>query len=98
MIYGAAEKLRAFRKPDASYSYYPDRSHPLIYSSRSSLGVYEGDVNGTLLGIKSISDAVCAAFGFDHSVPLFCYKHGEMFADLCAKNEKIIKKPCPAKE
>ena len=98
MIYGAAEKLRAFRKPDASYSYYPDRSHPLIYGSRSSLGVYEGDVNGTLLGIKSITDAVSAAFGFAHPVPLFCYKHGELFVDLCARNGKISKKPCPAKD
>ena len=98
MIYGVAEKLRAFRKPDASYSYYPDRSHPLIYGTRSSLGIYEGDVNGTLLGIKSVTDAAAAAFALGGSVPLFCYKHGELFSELCAENKKISKRPCPEKE
>lgn len=47
---------------------------------------------------RADSDAVSAAFGFAHPVPLFCYKHGELFVDLCARNEKISKKPCPAKD
>ena len=95
MIYNVAQKLGAFRKPDCSYSYYPDRSHPNIYRTPSSLGIYEGDVNGTLLAIKSISDAVAIAFGCGSPIPLFNYKHAKMFVDACRAQTPPVKKPVP---
>ena len=90
------QKLSLFRKTDGSYSYYPGGSLATIYGTTVSLGVYEGDVNGTLIAIKSISDAACNVLGLGASIPLFTPEHGNLFVQLCSEAEAPVKKPRPS--
>ena len=95
MLAGLNSKLAVYRKEDGSYSYYPQNSLDIIYSTPVSAGLNEGDVNGTMLAIKSISDAVKGVFcEFNtQGINLFNYKHGEALVEAMKANilpEKII--------
>ncbi len=84
--------LSLFRKADGSYSYYQNASADYVYGTHVSLGRNEGDVNGTMLAIKSISDSVLSAFGYE-TVNLFGYKHADAFTAAVAGAKSIVKSP-----
>ncbi|MBQ8321605.1 MAG: hypothetical protein IJX92_04500 [Clostridia bacterium] len=53
LLLATKRKVEVFLKPNGSFSYLPKASCPTSQGCRASLGVNEGDVNGTSLGLGS---------------------------------------------
>ena len=53
LLEATKKKVEVFLKPNGSFSYLPKASCPTSQGCRASLGVNEGDVNGTSLGLGS---------------------------------------------
>jgi len=56
-------KLEKYHHPDGSFSYFAHRSAPYTQGTYVSLGLNEGDVNGTAVGIHYILNAMWGWFG-----------------------------------
>lgn len=61
MLDSMVTSLAAFRQPDQGYSWSPSGSSPTSQGARVSLGLKEGDVNGTLLAMLLRRDAYLLA-------------------------------------
>ncbi len=53
LLLATKRKVEVFLKPNGSFSYLPNASSSTSQGCRASLGVNEGDVNGTSLGLGS---------------------------------------------
>jgi len=79
MISVTADKVRAFRKEDGSYSYYPSRSSATSQGARVAMpNVIEGDVNATSILSNGTPRSLCSALGIPR-IPLFCREDGNEF-------------------
>lgn len=63
MIRKTVKKLSAFRRPDCAFSYTPSGSAPYTQGTHVSIGVDEGEVNGTVLAINGVSRSIFACLG-----------------------------------
>ena len=69
MVDMTIKKLALFRQEKGSYSYYQGRSAPTTQGVTVSLGLPEGDVNGTICAIQYTLDAIFGSLGIT-KVPL----------------------------
>lgn len=65
MVRLAIRNLERFQQDDHGYSYYRDRSSPTSQGARVSLGVPEGDLNGTMAGCVATIDLIHTLVGCD---------------------------------
>ena len=70
MIAKTIEKLRRFQKPGGSFSYLQARSAPETQGVPVSLGLCEGDVNGTALAMNTMTATIFEVLGVPR-VPLY---------------------------
>ena len=84
MLDALVRELGRFHYDDSSFSYYPGKSNPTIYKTSICLGVAEGDVNGTLLALSSVYNSACYVLGVPQ-IPMFDYKHADLFSRLLAE-------------
>lgn len=87
MVDVTIEKLQKFRKPDGSYSYEQHRSAPTTQGTPVSLGVYEGDVNGTACGVDYLLGSLFQALGIAR-VPLYSRQDFMHFCDILDEKER----------
>ena len=95
MIDKTVEKLAKFRKPDGSFSYCQKFSSPHTQGTPVSLGVYEGDVNGTALAMNTMSGTIFEVLGIAR-VPLYSPADFEEFVRILKEQKVPEKKPVPA--
>jgi len=88
------EKLRAFRHPDGSYSYFPGRSSPYTQGTLVSLGLREGDVNGTAVAVHYILNAIFGFLGIS-PIPLCSEEDYRRFYDEISRAVPPAKSPVP---
>ena len=91
MIAKTIEKLAKFRKPDGSFSYEQKRSAPTTQGVPVSLGVYEGDVNGTALAMNTMSGTVFEVLGISR-VPLYGPDDLEILMSILKAQKPPVKK------
>ncbi len=70
IIDATIRKLSLFRKPDGSFSYEQQRSAPRTQGVPVSLGLFEGDVNGTAVAVHYLLSALSGTLGIP-AVPMF---------------------------
>jgi hypothetical protein len=88
MIDATIRKIGLFRKPDGSFSYFQDKSAPTTQGVPVSLGLYEGDVNGTAVAVNYLTNSLLAALGLP-IIPMFNENDRERFMNALKKtNEK----------
>ena len=78
MIDATIKKLSLFRKPDGSFSYEQQRSAPRTQGVPVSLGLCEGDVNGTAVAVYYLISALSATLGVP-VVPMFDESDRDIF-------------------
>ena len=92
MVSMTIEKLRLFRQEQGSYSYYQSGSAPTTQGVYVSLGVPEGDVNGTICAIQYTLSAIFESIGVPE-IPM-CRK--SQFADvlkIMTEAGQVVKNP-----
>ena len=91
-VLATADKMRAgFRKPDGSFSYFPDRSSSGSQNAPVALpNTNEGDVNATVIFTYGILNFMFSALDFGEPVRICTAEHRELFKSLIA--EKASKK------
>ena len=94
MIYKTIEKLAKFRKPDGSFSYCQQVSASHTQGTHVSLGVYEGDVNGTALAMNTMSATIFEVLNIAR-VPLYGPDDFDTFVRMLREQKPPIKKPMP---
>ncbi|MBE6559916.1 MAG: hypothetical protein E7662_02220 [Ruminococcaceae bacterium] len=82
------EKLTKYHHPDGSFSYQAHRSSPYTQGTYVSLGLDEGDVNATAVGMHYILNAMWGWFGMTQLQVPMCDE-----ADYAAFMERIRTKP-----
>ena len=97
MIAKTIEKLKKFQKPDGSFSYEQKRSAPTTQGVPVSLGVYEGDVNGTALAMNTMSGTVFEVLGISR-VPLYGPADLDNFISIIKAQQPPKKQKAPEKE
>ena len=70
MIDATIRKIGLFRKPDGSFSYEQERSAPTTQGVSVSLGLYEGDINGTAVAIHYLLGSLLPSLGLP-KIPMF---------------------------
>ncbi len=96
MIDVTIQKLNLFRQEQGSYSYYQSGSAPTTQGVYVSLGVPEGDVNGTICAIDYTLDAIFGSIGIS-TIPL---NRTTQFAEVLAimtDGGAIVKNPVAEK-
>lgn len=78
------DKITPFKKPKGAFSYLKDFPAPLSQGAIVTIpGVYEGDVNATLMGCSELITTVYSALGLsDVRVPLYDTEDYERFLAL----------------
>ena len=94
MIDVTIDKLSKFQKADGSFSYYQEVSAAYTQGTHVSLGLREGDVNGTSLGMTTMYTTFYEILGTS-VVPLYNVDDYEAFIGELNVLEPISKKPRP---
>ena len=96
MIRKTAQKLAAFKRPDGAFSYNIGYAAPYTQGVHVSLGIDEGEVNGTVLSVNGVTRSIFACLGIKRP-PLFSYEQMQGFAKALTENAPIVKSPVPEK-
>ena len=94
MIAKTIEKLNKFRHPDGSFSYCQRVSASHTQGTHVSLGVEEGDVNGTALAMNTMSSTIFEVLGISR-VPLYSPDDFDTFIKLLRAQKSPQKKSVP---
>ena len=84
MIDATIKKIGLFRKPDGSFSYEQQRSAPTTQGVSVSLGLYEGDINGTAVAVHYLLSSLLPALGLS-KIPMFNENDYERFMKVLKK-------------
>ena len=90
MVDALKSSLALYRCEDGSYGYLQSGSNPSVYSTKVSLGVKEGDVNGNNLVVLCAAH-ICTAIGLEEMIPIFNEFHGELMIDILTNARPIRK-------
>ena len=90
MVDALQTSLALYRCADGSYGYLQSGSNPSVYSTKVSLGVKEGDVNGNNLVVLCAAH-ICTAIGLEEMIPIFNEFHAELLYDLLTNAPTIRK-------
>ena len=90
MIDALGASLGLYRCEDGSYSFLQAGSSPTIYSTKVSLGLKEGDVNGNNL-VVLLGTHISAAVGLSEPIPIFSENHASLMKELLVNAPKIKK-------
>ena len=96
LISSTLVNLGDFHREDGSFSFLPGKSSPNIYNTPVSLGLEEGDINGTLCGIGQMAEAICGALG-SPLIPVFNYHHGQILLEAMKNATPVTKRRLPGK-
>jgi hypothetical protein len=94
MIDKTIEKLSKFRHPDGSFSYCQKYSAHHTQGTLVSLGVEEGDVNGTAIAMNTMSGTVFEILGISR-VPLYGKEDFATLLDIMQSAAPPKKQPFP---
>ena len=94
MIEKTIEKLNKFRHPDGSFSYCQRVSASHTQGTHVSLGVEEGDVNGTALAMNTMSSTIFEVLGISR-VPLYSPDDLDTFIELLRAQQVPDKRVAP---
>ena len=94
MIRKTAKKLEAFKRPDGAFSYCVGHAASYTQAVHVSLGIDEGEVNGTVLSVNGVTRSIFACLGVKRP-PLFSSEQIKRFADAMEKNPIPEKRPVP---
>ena len=94
MIRKTAKKLAAFKRPDGAFSYCIGYASPYTQGVHVSLGVDEGEVNGTVLSVNGVTRSIFACLGIKRP-PLFSSEQIKGFADAIERTPVAEKRPIP---
>ena len=97
MIDKTIEKLAKFRHPDGSFSYCQKVSASHTQGTHVSLGVEEGDVNGTALAMNTMSSTIFEVLGIER-VPLYSPDDFKTFVKMLHEQKVPTKKPMPKED
>ena len=97
MIDKTIEKLAKFRHPDGSFSYCQKVSASHMQGTHVSLGVEEGDVNGTALAMNTMSSTIFEVLGIER-VPLYSPDDFKTFVKMLHEQKVPTKKPMPKED
>ncbi len=94
MIRKTAKKLAAFKRPDGAFSYCVGYAAPYTQGVHVSLGIDEGEVNGTVLSVNGVTRSIFACLGINRP-PLFSYEQMTRFAKALTEQKPSEKLPVP---
>ena len=94
MIAKTIEKLAKFHHEDGSFSYCQGVSASHTQGTHVSLGVCEGDVNGTALAMNTMSSTIFEVLGIAR-VPLYGEEELDTFIKILREQTPPVKKPAP---
>ena len=94
MIRKTAQKLAAFKAPDGAFTYCIGKAAPYTQAVHVSLGIHEGEVNGTVLAVNGVTRTVFQCLGVKRP-PLFSSDDVRYLADAISRSAPIEKKPIP---
>lgn len=94
MIRKTAKKLAAFKAPDGAFTYCIGKAAPYTQAVHVSLGIHEGEVNGTVLAVNGVTRTVFQCLGVKRP-PLFSSDEVRYLADAISRSSPIEKKPIP---
>ena len=94
MIRKTAKKLAAFKSPDGAFSYNIGVAAPYTQGVHVSLGIHEGEVNGTVLAVNGVTRTVFQCLGVKRP-PLFSREDVEHLACVIENVKPVTKKPVP---
>ncbi len=92
MVSMTIEKLRLFRQEQGSYSYYQTGSAPTTQGVYVSLGVPEGDVNGTICAIQYTLGAIFESIGVPE-IPMCRKSQFDNVLKLMTEGGQVVKNP-----
>jgi len=92
MVSMTIEKLRLFRQEQGSYSYYQTGSAPTTQGVYVSLGVPEGDVNGTICAIQYTLSAIFESIGVPE-IPLCRTSQLDGVLKIMTEGGQVVKNP-----
>lgn len=81
------DRMDVFKKPDGGYSYCPEHSSATSQGARVSLGLYEGDVNATMLGTASLLSSIAYVTCGAHEPPIL-KDYNKLFFELIGEKRK----------
>jgi hypothetical protein len=94
MIRKTAKKLAAFKTPDGAFSYCIGKAAPYTQGVHVSLGIHEGEVNGTVLAVNGVTRTVFQCLGVKRP-PLFSADDVRYLAKRISEFKTTEKKPIP---
>ncbi|MBQ7387374.1 MAG: hypothetical protein IJW03_04315 [Clostridia bacterium] len=95
MIHKTAKKLSAFKTPDGAFSFCIGKAAPYTQGVHVSLGIHEGEVNGTVLAVNGVTRSVFQCLGVKRP-PLFSSDDVRRLAEIISDFKPREKKPVPA--
>ena len=94
MIRKTARKLAAFKRPDGAFSFCIGYAAPYTQGVHVSLGIDEGEVNGTVLSVNGVTRSIFACLGVTRP-PLFSSEEMARFAEKLDAFKPRKKLPVP---
>jgi len=87
LVRTCVDRMGVFKKPDGGYSYCPEHSSATSQGARVSLGLYEGDVNATMLGTASLLSSIAYVTCGSHEPPIL-KDYNRLFFELIEEKHK----------
>ena len=87
LVKTCVDRMSVFKKPDGGYSYGRNNSSPTSQGARVSLGLFEGDVNATMLGTASLLSSIAYVTCGEHEPPIL-KDYNRLFFELIEGKHK----------